>query len=99
MTQGQVLAGFVFGFFFVFFFNHLTCVCVGGGGRGPVSSFKVNYKFPKFQGGGGVQHMLSRGGGFKLFFQGDGVQLLSDRTYDLYWAPFPALDPRNNHEF
>ena len=42
--------------------------------------------------GGGV------GGGVKLFFQGDGVQL-SDRTCDLYWTRVPALDLCNNHEF
>ena len=43
--------------------------------------------------------MLSRGGGRQTFFQGGGVQLLSDRTCDLYWTPVPALDPRNYHEF
>ena len=55
---------------------------VGGGGEGPVTSFKVNLNFPKFQ---GVQHMLlGRGGeGRQNFFQGGGVQLLSNRTYDL----------------
>ena len=76
------------------------CVCVGGGGfggEGPVTSFKVNLNFPKFQ---GVQHMLSGvGGGRQTFFQGNGVQLLSDRTYDLYWTPVPAPDPRNFQEF
>ena len=75
-------------------------MCAGGGGEGLVTSFKVNYNFPKFQ---GVQHMLSGGGGggggVKLFFRGGGVQLLSDRTYDLYWTPVPALDPRNYQEF
>ena len=72
-------------------------MCGGGiGGEGPVTSFKVNLNFPKFQ---GVQHMLSGvgGGGRQTFFQGDGVQLLSDRTYDLYWTPVP--DPRNFQEF
>ena len=57
------------------------CVC-GGGGGDPVTSFKVNFNFLKFQGA-----------------QGGGVPLLSDRTYDLYWTPVPALDPRNYHEF
>ena len=72
-------------------------MCVGGG---PVTSFKVNFSFPKFQ-GGGVQHMLSGGGegGVKFFSKGGGVQLLSDRTYDLYWTPVPALDPRNYQRF
>ena len=59
------------------------CVC-GGGGGGLVTSFKVNFNFPKFQ---GVQHMLSGGGGGggrQTFFQGGGVQLLSGRF---------ALDP------
>ena len=75
------------------------CVC-GGGGSGSSVFFQSKLQISEFPGGGGgVQHMLSREGGFKLFFQGDGVQLLSDRTYDLYWAPFPALDPRNDHEF
>ena len=68
------------------------CVCGGD----PVTSFKVNFNFPKFQ---GVQHMLSRGEGRQTFFQGGGVQLLSDRTYDLYWTPVPSLDPGNYHEF
>ena len=66
-----------------------------GGGGGPVTSFKVNLNFPKFQ---GVQHMLS-GGGRQTFFQVGGVQLLRDRTYDLYWTPVPALDPRSYQEF
>ena len=69
-------------------------MCVGGVG-GPVTSFKVNLNFLKFQ---GVQHMLSGVGG-QTFFQGGGVHLLSDRTYDLYWTPVPAPDPRNYQEF
>ena len=49
------------------------CVCGGGGGKGLVTSFKVNFNFPKFQGvpnicypgwGGGG------GGGVKLFSKG-----------------------------
>ena len=54
-----------------------------------------------FRNSRGVQHILSRrgGGGVKLFFQGDGVQLLSDRSFDLYWTSVPALDPRYYHEF
>ena len=68
-----------------------------GGGEGPVTSFKVNLNFPKFQ---GVQHMLSGGGGGgSNFFPRAGVQLLSDRTYGLYWTPVPAPDPRNYQEF
>ena len=64
-----------------------------------MTSFKV-INFPKFQ---GVQDMLSggggggRGGGVKRFFQGDGVQFLSDRTYDS--TPAHALDPRNFQDF
>ena len=65
----------------------------GGGGRGGSSDF---FHFTKFQ---GVQHMLSKGGGGQTFFQGGGVQLLSDRTCDLYWTPVPALDLRNYQEF
>ena len=38
-------------------------------------------------------------GGRQTFYQGSGVQLLSDRTCDLHWIPIPALDPRNHHEF
>ena len=49
-------------------------MCVVGG-EGSSDSFH----FPKFQ---GVQHMLSRGRGRQTFFQGGGVQLLSDRTCD-----------------
>ena len=53
-----------------------------GGGEGSSDFFH----FPKFQ---GVQHILSRGGGGvrQTFFQGGGVQLLSDRTCDLYLTP------------
>ena len=75
-------------------------MCLGGGGGGSVTSFKVNYNFPKFQGcptyviqGGG------RGRGALNFFQGGGVQLLSDRTYDLYWTPVSTLDLSNYQEF
>ena len=71
------------------------CVLGGGGGGGPVTSFT-------FQNPRGVQLIISMGGGgcVKLFFQkGGGVQLLSDRTCDLYLTPVPALDPHNNHEF
>ena len=33
------------------------------------------------------------GGGRQTFFQGGGVQLLRERTYDLYWTPVPTPDP------
>ena len=52
------------------------CVCVGGGGGS--SNF---FLFPKFQ---GVQHILSKGRGRQTFFQGVGVQLLTDRTCDSF---------------
>ena len=70
----------------------------GGGGKGPVTSFKVNLNFPKFQ---GVKLLLSLGGGRgrQTSFQGGGVQLLSDRTYDLYWTSVPAPDTRSYQEF
>ena len=76
-------------------------MCVCGGGGGSVTSFKVNFKFPKFQGGGGPTYVIQGGGGggVKLFSNGIGVQLLSDRTHDLYCTPIPALDPCNCHEF
>ena len=64
-----------------------------------MTSFKVNFNFPKFQ---GVQHMLSRGvgvSGRQTFFQGSGVQMLSDGTHDLYWTPNDALDLHYYHEF
>ena len=71
------------------------CVCVGGGGGGgggQVTSFT-------FRNSRGVQHMLFRGGERQTFYQGSGVQLLSDRTCDLYWTPIPALDPHDYHVF
>ena len=76
-------------------------MCVWGWGGGPVTSFKVNLNFPKsrgsnicYRGGGGG----GGGVGVKLFPKG-GVQLLSDRTYGLYWTPVSAPDPRNYQEF
>ena len=69
------------------------CICVGAGWEGPVTSFKVNFNFPKFQ---GVQHMLSGGGGggggggIKLFSKGvESNCLLSDRSYDFVLDPCP----------
>ena len=77
-------------------------MCGGGGEEGPVTSFKVNLNFPKFH---GFQLILYGGGGGwccglgrQTSFQGGGVQLLSDRTYDLYWTPVPAPDPRSYQE-
>ena len=53
------------------------------GGGSPVTSFT-------FRNSRGVQHMLSKGGGGRqTFYQGSGVQLLSNRTCDLYWTPCP----------
>ena len=77
------------------FLKIILYVCAGGGGGGEGSDF---FHFPKFQ---GVQHMLfgGGGGGRQTFYQGSGVQLLSDRSCDLYWTPIPTLDPRNYHEF
>ena len=72
-------------------------MCVRVGEEGPVTSFKVNFNFPKFQ--GGPAYVIQGGGGCQTFFQWDGVQLLSNRTYDLYWTPVPALDPCSCHEF
>ena len=71
------------------------CVCVGGGGGGPVISFT----FRDSRGVGSKKCYPGGGGGHQTFFQGGGVQLLSDRTCDLYWTPVPALDPCNYHEF
>ena len=73
-------------------------MCVGGGAVGSVTSFKVNFNFQKFQ-GGPTYVIRAWGGGRQTFFQGGGVQLLSDRTYDLYWTPVSSLDPSNYHEF
>ena len=68
-------------------------MCVRGGS----SDF---FHFPKFQGGPSyIIHGGGGGGGRQTFFKGVGVQLLSDRTCDLYLTPVPALDPRNYHEF
>ena len=59
-----------------------VCVCVGGGGS---SDF---FHFPKFQ--GGPTYVIQWGGGGRqTFYQGSGVQLLSNRTCDLYWTPCP----------
>ena len=67
-------------------------VCVWRGGS---SDF---FHFPKFQ--GGPTYIIHGGGGVRqTFFQGGGVQFLSNRTCDLYLTPVPALDPRNYHEF
>ena len=41
------------------------CVRVGGG-EGPVTSFKVNFNFPKFQGGSNICY--PGGGGLSNFF-------------------------------
>ena len=57
MRQRQVLG---------FFFNHLKCMCVGGGS----SDF-----FPKFQ---GVQLMLSKGGGGATNFFPKGVSQVAE---------------------
>ena len=64
-----------------------------GGGGGPVTSLKVNFQ------GGGSNICYGEGRGRQTFFQGNGVQLLSNRTYDLYLTPVPALDPRNYQQF
>ena len=83
------------GKFWLFFKLFYICVCVCGGG-GPVTSFT----FRNSRGGGGPKYVIQgRGGGRQTFYQGSGVQLLSDRTCDLYWTPIPPLDPRNYHEF
>ena len=74
-----------------FCFNYFTCVWGGGGSS---NFFQSKLKLSEIQ---GVQHMLW--GGRQTFFQGGGVQLLSDRTYDLYWTPVPASDRRNYQEF
>ena len=69
-------------------------MCVCGGRGGGSSDF---FHFPKFQ--GGPTYVIQGGGGRQTFYQGSGVQLLSDRTCDLYWIHIPGLDPRNYHEF
>ena len=49
----------------------------GGGGGGPVTTFKVNINFPKFP---GVQHMLSGGGGGGVnFFSKGGWSPIAER--------------------
>ena len=60
-----------------------VCVCVGGGGGGgggPVTSFS-------FRNSRGSNIYYPRGGGRQTFFQGVGVQLLTDRTCDSFWTP------------
>ena len=65
------------GVFFLFFFIKL----LGS------SDF---FHFPKFQ--GGPTYILHGGGGGvrQTFFEGGGVQLLSNRTCDLYLTPVPS---------
>ena len=49
------------------------------------------FHFPKFQGGGGPTDVIQGGGGGRqTFYQGSRVQLLRDRTCDLYWTPGSA---------
>ena len=45
-----------------------------------------------FRNSRGVQHIFSMGGGGvrQTFFEGGGVQLLSNRTCDLYLTPVPS---------
>ena len=62
MTKRQVQAGF-------FFIKQITYVCAwGGGGEGPVTSFKVNFNFPKFQGGSNICYPGGGGVGCQTFF-------------------------------
>ena len=72
-------------------------MCVGGGGwgvgvggGGPVTSFTFRNSI---QGWSNICN--PGGGGRQTFFHGGGVQLLSDRTCDLFWT----LDLRNYLEF
>ena len=69
------------------------CVCGGGGGAVTSFTFRNSRVGPPFviQGGGG--------GGRQTFVQGGGVQLLSDRTCDLFRTPVLILDLRNYLEF
>ena len=62
------------------------CVCVK---VGSVTSLKVNFNFLKFQ--GCATYVIRGGGDVKLFSNGGGVQLLSDKTYDLFWTPVQML--------
>ena len=68
------------------------------GGGGSSNFFQSKLKLSEIQ-GGPTYVMGGGGGGCQTFFQGGGVQLLSDRTYDLYWTPVPAPDRRNYQEF
>ena len=93
--QRQVLAFFLCFFFFLIILYDRV--------RGGSSDF---FHFPKFQGGPSyIIHASMGGGGGKggggrqTFLKGVGVQLLRDRTCDLYLTPVPALDPRNYHKF
>ena len=72
------------------------CVCGGGGSS---NFFQSKLQLSKIPGGPTYVIGGGGGGGRQTFFQGGGVQLLSHRTYDLYWTPVPAPDPRNYQEF
>ena len=65
----------------LFFLNHFMCVYGGGS-----SDF---FHFPKIQGGLTYVIQGGGGGGRQTFYQGSGVQLLSNSSCDLYWTPCP----------
>ena len=75
------------------------CVWGGGWGGGGRSSYFFRSKVKLSEIPGGPTYVIGVGGGHQTFFQGGGVQLLSNRAYDLYWTPVPTLDPRNYQGF
>ena len=74
-------------------------MCVGRGGSSDF--FQSKLKLSEIPGGYNICYPGGGGGGRgrQTFFKGDGVQLLRDKTYDLYWIPVPPLDPRIYHKF
>ena len=75
-----------------------VCVCRGGGGESS-DFFQSKLQLSEILGGSNICYPGRGGGeGASNFFPRVGVQLLSDITYDSYWTPVSALDPRNYHE-
>ena len=72
-------------------------MCGVGGGGGSSNFFQSKLKL--FEIPGGPTYVITGVGWGGQTFPRGGVQLLSNRTYGLYWTPVSAPDPRNYQEF